>query len=163
MSQFVRFFAVTVLGVILDLAIAFALHQWAGVPLWLAAATGFAIAAGANYVIHQTWSFRSGPLSLKRAGLYAGVALVTLAAILVILVWRGLPLLEPALRGPADEPRTRHRSTITAPSGTPSYLPPELVQECAAFLRIVLQLNEQRIHGCITRISLSLLLPYMCA
>ena len=41
MSQFVRFFAVTVLGVILDLAIAFALHQWAGVPLWLAAATGF--------------------------------------------------------------------------------------------------------------------------
>mgnify|MGYP002779439808 FL=1 len=79
MSQFVRFFAVTVLGVILDLAIAFALHQWAGVPLWLAAATGFAIAAGANYVIHQTWSFRSGPPSLKRAGLYAGVALVTLA------------------------------------------------------------------------------------
>lgn len=79
MSQFVRFFAVTVLGVILDLAIAFALHQWAGVPLWLAAATGFAIAAGANYVIHQVWSFRSGPLSLKRAGLYAGVALVTLA------------------------------------------------------------------------------------
>lgn len=79
MNELARFFAVTVLGVILDLAIAFALHQWAGVPLWLAAATGFAIAAGANYVIHQTWSFRSGPPSLKRAGLYAGVALVTLA------------------------------------------------------------------------------------
>jgi putative flippase GtrA len=79
MNELVRFFAVTVLGVILDLAIAFALHQWAGVPLWLAAATGFALAAAANYVIHQTWSFRSGPLSLRRAGLYAGVALVTLA------------------------------------------------------------------------------------
>lgn len=79
MSELLRFFAVTVLGVILDLAIAFALHHWAGVPLWLAAATGFALAAGTNYVIHQTWSFRSGPLSLKRAGLYAGVALVTLA------------------------------------------------------------------------------------
>ena len=65
----------TVLGVIIDLAIAFALHTWAGVPLWLAAATGFALAAGANYVIHQTWSFRSGPLSLRRAGLYALVAL----------------------------------------------------------------------------------------
>jgi len=70
---------VTVLGVILDLAIAYGLHQWAGVPLWLAAATGFALAATANYVIHQTWSFRTGPLSAKRATLYAGVALVTLA------------------------------------------------------------------------------------
>lgn len=93
MSQFFRFFAVTVLGVILDLAIAFALHQWAGVPLWLAAATGFAIAAGANYVIHQTWSFRSGPLSLRRAGLYAGVALVTLVVRvgIVALLDRALP------------------------------------------------------------------------
>lgn len=79
MSTLARFFAVTVLGVILDLAIAYALHQWAGVPLWLAAATGFAVAAAVNYVIHQTWSFRSGPLSLRRATLYAGVALVTLA------------------------------------------------------------------------------------
>jgi putative flippase GtrA len=79
MSTLVRFFAVTVLGVILDLAIAYALHRWAGVPLWLAAATGFTLAAGANYVIHQTWSFRTGPLSAKRASLYAGVALVTLA------------------------------------------------------------------------------------
>ena len=41
MSELIRFFAVTVLGVILDLAVAFALHQWAGVPLWLAAATGW--------------------------------------------------------------------------------------------------------------------------
>ncbi|WP_285712495.1 GtrA family protein [Erythrobacter oryzae] len=93
MNELVRFFAVTVLGVILDLAIAFALHQWAGVPLWLAAATGFAIAAGTNYVIHQTWSFRSGPLSLRRAGLYAGVALVTLAVRvgIVALLDRALP------------------------------------------------------------------------
>ena len=93
MTQFVRFFAVTVLGVILDLAIAFALHQWAGVPLWLAAAIGFTLAAGANYVIHQTWSFRSGPLSMKRAGLYAGVALVTLAVRvgIVALLDRALP------------------------------------------------------------------------
>lgn len=85
MSQLVRFFAVTVLGVILDLAIAFALHRWAGVPLSLAAAIGFTLAASANYVIHQTWSFRSGPLSLKRAGLYALVALVTLAVRVAIV------------------------------------------------------------------------------
>ena len=79
MSQLLRFFLVTVLGVILDLAIALVLHTYAGVPLWLAAAIGFALAAGVNYVIHQTWSFRSGPLSLKRAGLYGLVALATLA------------------------------------------------------------------------------------
>jgi putative flippase GtrA len=93
MSQLARFFAVTVLGVILDLAIAFALHQWAGVPLWLAAAMGFALAASANYVIHQTWSFRTGPLSARRACLYALVALVTLAVRvgIVALLERALP------------------------------------------------------------------------
>ena len=93
MSELVRFFAVTVLGVILDLAIAFALHHWAGVPLWLAAATGFTLAASANYVIHQSWSFRSGPLSLRRAGLYAVVALATLAVrvAIVALLDRLLP------------------------------------------------------------------------
>lgn len=81
MSELARFFAVTVLGVILDLAIAFGLHTWAGVPLWLAAAVGFTLAAAANYVIHQTWSFGGGlaSLSARRAVLYGGVALVTLA------------------------------------------------------------------------------------
>lgn len=80
MTELARFFAVTVLGVILDLAIAFALHTWAGVPLWLAAATGFTLAATANYVIHQSWSFGGGlaSLSARRAVLYGGVALVTL-------------------------------------------------------------------------------------
>jgi len=93
MSTLVRFFAVTVLGVILDLAIAYALHQWAGVPLWLAAAMGFGIAAGVNYVIHQTWSFRTGPLSARRAALYAGVALLTLAVRVAIVaaLERALP------------------------------------------------------------------------
>jgi putative flippase GtrA len=93
MSQLARFFAVTVLGVILDLAIASALHHWASVPLWLAAATGFGIAAAANYVIHQTWSFRTGPLSARRAGLYAGVALAVLAVRvgIVALLERALP------------------------------------------------------------------------
>lgn len=79
MSELLRFFTVTVLGVVIDLAIAFALHTGLGVPLWIAAAIGFTLAASANYVIHQTWSFRSGPLSLKRAGAYALVALATLA------------------------------------------------------------------------------------
>lgn len=93
MSQLLRFFAVTVLGLTLDLAIAFALHTYAGVPLWLAAATGFTLAAAANYIIHQTWSFRTGPLSARRAALYGGVALVTLAVRvgIVALLERVLP------------------------------------------------------------------------
>lgn len=93
MSQLLRFFAVTVLGLTLDLAIAFALHTYAGMPLWLAAATGFTLAAAANYIIHQTWSFRTGPLSARRAALYGGVALVTLAVRvgIVALLERVLP------------------------------------------------------------------------
>ncbi|OBV10334.1 GtrA family protein [Erythrobacter dokdonensis] len=81
MTELLRFFTVTVLGVVIDLAIAFGLHTGLGVPLWLAAAIGFTVAASANYVIHQTWSFQSGPrsLSARRAGLYAMVALATLA------------------------------------------------------------------------------------
>lgn len=81
MNELLRFLVVTVLGVVIDLAIAVALHTWAGVPLWLAAATGFTLAASANYVIHQTWSFSGGrgSLSARRAALYGGVALVTLA------------------------------------------------------------------------------------
>ena len=80
MGEMIRFFVVTVLGVILDLTIAFALHTYAGAPLWLAAATGFTIAAAANYVIHQSWSFGGGlaSLSARRAVLYGAVALATL-------------------------------------------------------------------------------------
>ncbi|WP_233997332.1 GtrA family protein [Porphyrobacter sp. HT-58-2] len=91
----IRFFVVTVLGVILDLAIAFALHHFAGAPLWLAAAIGFTLAASLNYVIHQTWSFQSGPrtLSGRRAALYGGVALATLGVRvgIVALLDRALP------------------------------------------------------------------------
>lgn len=42
---------------------------------------------------------------MTRDGFLPRLALVTFAAILVILAWRGFPLLEAALRGPAEEPR----------------------------------------------------------
>ncbi|MCR9179947.1 MAG: GtrA family protein [Erythrobacteraceae bacterium] len=94
MNELARFFVVTVLGVVIDLAIAFALHTGLGLPLWLAAAIGFTLAASANYVIHQTWSFQHGPrrLSARRAGLYGAVALATLAVrvAIVALLDRGL-------------------------------------------------------------------------
>ena len=82
MSELFRFFGVTVLGVVIDIAIAWALHTYAGVPLWLAACVGFVLAASSNYILHQTWSFQSGSrqLSLSRGAKYGGVALLTLLA-----------------------------------------------------------------------------------
>jgi putative flippase GtrA len=81
-SELLRFFSVTVLGVVIDIAIAWALHTYAAVPLWLAATIGFVLAALGNYVMHQSWTFRSGPrrLSLARGVKYGAVALVTLLA-----------------------------------------------------------------------------------
>ena len=82
MSEFVRFFGVTVLGVVIDIAIAWALHTYASVPLWIAARCGFALAALGNYVLHQSWTFQDGPrqLSLARGAKYGAVALLTLLA-----------------------------------------------------------------------------------
>lgn len=82
MSEMIRFFAVTVMGVVIDIAIAWALHTYAGVPLWLAASVGFVLAASGNYVLHQTWSFQNGSrrLSLSRGAKYGLVALLTLLA-----------------------------------------------------------------------------------
>ena len=80
MSEVLRFFVVTVLGVVLDIAIAYGLHELAGVPLALAAVIGFVCAASANYVLHQLWSFKASSrgLSLGRAAKYGLVAGLTL-------------------------------------------------------------------------------------
>ena len=76
MSEFVRFFGVTVLGVVIDIAIAWALHTYASVPLWIAASCGFALAAlaimittarGAPYAL-EDWNMatrKSLPLGMK--------------------------------------------------------------------------------------------------
>lgn len=82
MSEMLRFFAVTVLGVVLDIAIAYGLHEFASVPLVIAAVIGFVCAASCNYILHQMWSFQGGErrLSLRRAVRYAGVAGLTLVA-----------------------------------------------------------------------------------
>lgn len=82
MREFLRFFGVTLGGVLIDLAIAYTLATAFGVPLWLAASIGFAVAASVNYVIHQTWSFQGGSRSLshRRALKYAAATAATLAA-----------------------------------------------------------------------------------
>lgn len=87
MSELLRFFTVTVLGVILDIALAYTLATQAGLPLWLAATIGFVTAASFNYVAHQFWSFRTGPrqLSAARALKYAGAAGATLLARIAVV------------------------------------------------------------------------------
>lgn len=87
MSEFLRFFCVTVLGLVIDIAIALALAELVGVPLWLAATCGFVIAALANYAMHQLWSFQAGSrrLSAARAAKYGAVALLTLAVRVAIV------------------------------------------------------------------------------
>jgi len=87
MSELARFFLVTVLGVILDIGIAYALAEWIGWPLWFAALIGFIVAACFNYVVHQTWSFQSGSrqLSAHRAARYGIVAVMTLVVRLAVI------------------------------------------------------------------------------
>lgn len=82
MTELLRFFSVAALGVVLDIAVALTLHEALGVSLWIAAAIGFTVAAGTNYALHQTWSFRRGSrrLSARRAWKYAAVAILTLLA-----------------------------------------------------------------------------------
>lgn len=96
MNEMLRFFAVTVAGVVLDLAIAYLLASHWGLPLWLAAGIGFVIAASANYIAHQLWSFQSGSrrLSSARALKYGSAALATLATRVAVVA-----LLERTLGG----------------------------------------------------------------
>lgn len=79
--QLVRFFIVAVAGLVLDLAVAWSAAVLLGLPLWLAAAAGFAVAAAANYTTHELWTFRAGArqLSTVRALRYCIALAATLA------------------------------------------------------------------------------------
>ncbi len=86
-----RFTAVAVLGVTLDIAIAYSLAQFFAVPLWAAAAIGFFAAAIANYTAHELWTFRSktSKFSLKRASQYILASAATLTVRLSVIVMLG--------------------------------------------------------------------------
>jgi len=44
---------------VLDLAVAWGATIIFGLPLWLSAIVGFVVAAMANYLLHEFWTFRS--------------------------------------------------------------------------------------------------------
>ncbi|MEM6585354.1 MAG: GtrA family protein [Pseudomonadota bacterium] len=96
MNELIRFFGITLLGVVIDIAIAWALHTYAGVPLWIAATCGFVLTALGNYIGHQKWTFQTGSnsLSVKRGIKYGAVALITLGVRVLSVailerVWEG--------------------------------------------------------------------------
>lgn len=86
-SPFLRYFCVVVGGLVIDLGLAWTLANLAGVPLVLAAATGFSVGAVVCYFLHEFWTFRAedSRLSLKRAGLYIVTMATTLSARLSIV------------------------------------------------------------------------------
>lgn len=55
-----RFLAVAVIGLAVDIAVAWSASHFLDLPLWLAAAIGFVVAATLNYMLHQLWTFRLG-------------------------------------------------------------------------------------------------------
>ena len=89
--ELLRFLAVAVVGVVLDLAISYSLAKTLDLQLWVAAAVGFTVAAMVNYVAHELWTFRSDMRkpSVQRSIQYVGVAILTLLVRLVIVVWLG--------------------------------------------------------------------------
>ena len=65
--EFLRFLVVSVTGVLVDIGIGWLLASALGAPLWLAAATGFAVAAGLNYLLHRSWTFQQTSAMAEQA------------------------------------------------------------------------------------------------
>lgn len=88
MQEIIRFFLVSVGGVVVDITIAYAIATMLGIPLWIATAVGFSVAACGNYILHEVWTFRceTSRLSRKRALYYFITSGITLLARLVVVV-----------------------------------------------------------------------------
>lgn len=90
MMEIIRFFFVSIGGVVVDIAFAYAVASLLGAPLWLAAAVGFIVAAFGNYILHEAWTFRQEEphnLSSRRALYYLFSSGVTLLSRLAVVAW----------------------------------------------------------------------------
>ncbi len=95
--ELARFGTVTVLGLIVDLAVAWVLAVVFSVSLPAAAAVGFGCGALVNYLLHGMWTFRTGQgvFSLRRMTLYV----IVLAAVLTVRI-SGVVMLTWIIGGP---------------------------------------------------------------
>ena len=93
-EEAVRFFLISVTGLVIDIGFAWALIAFGGASDSVAALVGFSVATVTNYFGHQFWTFREGErrVSLRRFVAFAGVVVLTLAVRLLILDLLG-PLL----------------------------------------------------------------------
>lgn len=82
--DFVRFLVVTIVGLALDIAVAWTFAVKGGMALPLAAVCGFAAGAAFNYVAHEFWTFGGDKsrLSLRRGFLY----LTSVGAVFVVRI-----------------------------------------------------------------------------
>lgn len=82
-----RYLAVVVVGFGIDLGLALILHRWLGLDLKLSAAGGYVAALAANYLLFETWAFRTGEsrLSLRRLTATVASALIALGVRLVTI------------------------------------------------------------------------------
>lgn len=87
MKEFIRFFWVSVFGGVADIALAYAIATILELPLWIAAAAGFSVAAFGNYILHEVWTFRNenSRLSSTRALSYFITSGVILTSRLVVV------------------------------------------------------------------------------
>lgn len=102
-AELLRFGAVTVLGLAIDVGLAWALASLAGLPLPLAAVCGFLVAAAVNYVLHEFWTFTSGArrASAKRGLAYlAGLGLTLATRLAVVTALSRYVFADPAARLP---------------------------------------------------------------
>lgn len=85
--ELIRFFLVSLGGVVLDIAIAYAIATQLGTPLWLAAAIGFMFAACVNYFLHELWTFHreTTRLSSKHAFYYLVTSGIILSTRLIVI------------------------------------------------------------------------------
>jgi putative flippase GtrA len=93
--ELLRFTVVAIGGVLLDLVIAYSLAVGLGLPLWLAATAGFAVAALVNYILHELWTFgsKTSRPSVLRAAKYLFLCALTLvvrvAVVFLLGAWFG--------------------------------------------------------------------------
>lgn len=100
MIESVRFLAVATLGLILDLALAWSVAHFLALPLWLAALAGFMMAAVANYVLHEVWTFQNGArkISAWRSVLYVcGLTVAAVSRLAAVLILTAIIPSAPAL------------------------------------------------------------------
>lgn len=85
--KFLRFTVVLVVGLAVDISLAWWLSAVVGVNLVLAAAVGFVAGAAFNYLLHEFWTFRrvERRLSVARMVRYSAALGATLATRLAVV------------------------------------------------------------------------------